>query len=140
MGGTLVVTTQGDVMITGNLDITGNVTIKNSFGSVVASLDQEGNATFSGSLTVNELRFDKIATDSATLGASVGRALLTAGSQTTFIANDRITDETLIYLTPLSSTGTQSLYVSGKTPGQGFTVALDAPLTTDVEFNWWIVN
>ena len=140
MGGTLVVTTQGDVMITGNLDITGNITLKNSFGSVVASLDQEGNATFSGSLTVNKLRFDEIATDSATLGASVGRALLTAGSQTAFIANDRITDETLIYLTPLSSTGAQSLYVSGKTPGQGFTVALDAPLTTDVEFNWWIVN
>ena len=116
------------------------MTVRNSFGNIVASLDQGGNATFSGSLTVGELRFDEIATDSATLGASVGRALLTAGSQTMFIANPKVTPDTLIYLTPLSSTGGQSLYVAGKTPEVGFTVSLDTPLSTDVEFNWWIVN
>jgi len=167
MGGTLVVTTQGEVMIHGNLDLAGSFTLRDSFGSVVASFDQGGNArlagdlearqaTFSGSLTtntlvtneasvsgaltLNDLRFNEVATDAATLGASVGHATLPAGSQTLLIDNPKVTSETLIYLTPLSSTGNQSLYVLDKTPGAGFTVAMDAPLTNDVQFNWWIVN
>ncbi len=162
MGGTIVVTNLGDIMITGDLDLAGNFTIKDSFGNIVTSFDQAGNATFSGllaakeasisgnllaetatvsgSLTLGELHFSEVATDSAILGASVGRATLTAGNRALFIANTRVTHDTLIYLTPLSSTGNQALYVLDRVPGEGFSVAVDTVLPQDVEFNWWIVN
>jgi hypothetical protein len=56
------------------------------------------------------------------------------------IANTRVTADSLIYITPVSSTDNQVLYVLDKLPGASFTVALDSPLSQPAEFNWWIIN
>ena len=68
------------------------------------------------------------------------RGVIPAGSRSIMIANERVTANSLIYITPITSTYNQVLYVSDKNPGTSFTVSLDTPLPANAEFNWWIVN
>jgi hypothetical protein len=51
-----------------------------------------------------------------------------------------VTASSLIYVTPLSSTNNQVLFVKEKREHDGFTVAIDSALSQDIRFNWWIVN
>ncbi len=198
MGGTMIITTNGNVMINGNLELTGNLNIggvlgantispngadlsfnlskydtesstssfaklvfKGELGKEVGSIDASGSANFaavktqsldatgasvSGTLYVDRLtiptKFDGAltATESATTQATIGQGTIPAGTGSITIANARVTDQSLIYITPITSTGNQVLYVAQKVAGTSFTVALDTALTQPVEFNWWIVN
>ena len=83
---------------------------------------------------------DTTATLSATSSATIGEATLPAGITTVSIETTAVTDQSLIYVTPQSSTNNQVLYVKTKSPGFGFTVNIDAAITKGVKFNWWIVN
>jgi cytoskeletal protein CcmA (bactofilin family) len=194
MGGTIVVNTLGNVVINGNLNLTGDLTVGGVLGvnhiraangdltidlpqtnpdsttsgfaklivigannQTVASIDANGNissegnitarsATISGDLSVSKLAIPAFsegnlsATDSANTSSTIGQGTLLAGLRSITIANTRVTAQSLIYITPITSTGNQVLYVSDKVPGLSFTVAIDSPLSAPVEFNWWIIN
>ena len=71
------------------------------------------------------------------------------------VFNNKISNNKLIYLTPSTNTDNKVLYVKSKKEASTyinpqtldeagvegyFTVAIDAPLTHDVYFNWWIIN
>ena len=195
MGGTLIVTTRGDVEIHGNLTVSGDLSVEgvlganvispvakdliinlesktinqasgsgeatasSSFGSLVSdsrflikgnggytvtSFDASGNATISGTLETSELLTKKLslltekaATDSAQ-SASIGDATLPSGQTTIVITSTSITEKSLIFITPTSVTD-KTLYVIGKQNGQ-FTVGIATPTTTDIKFNWWVIN
>ena len=106
--------------------------------------DEQGNITASGSATFAKLNIsgmdDATATVSATSSATIGEATMSAGVKTISIETTAVTDQSLIYVTPQSSTNNQVLYVKTKTPGIGFTVNIDTAISKDVKFNWWIVN
>ncbi|MFZ2626887.1 MAG: FISUMP domain-containing protein [Candidatus Moraniibacteriota bacterium] len=51
-----------------------------------------------------------------------------------------VSSDSKIYLTPISSTKNQVLYVGEVTPGVGFEVKVDSLVTEKIEFNWWIVE
>lgn len=119
----------------------------------VVSIDASGSAKFagdltaSGSATVSKLNITlasdiastlsgQIATSSATIGTTV----IPAGSIQVAIATSQVTASSLIYVTPLSSTNNQVLYIKEKQENQGFTVAIDSALPQDIRLNWWIVN
>ncbi len=198
MGGTMIITTTGNVMINGNLELTGNLRLggvlgadtiepngsdlsfnlskydaesstssfaklvfKGEQGQEVGSIDASGAAAFtalrtqsldtagasvSGTLYVDRLTIPTkfgdtlTATESAATQATIGQGTIPAGVSSITIANTRVTDQSLIYITPITSTGNQVLYVAQKVAGTSFTVALDTALTLPVEFNWWIVN
>ncbi|KKP36848.1 MAG: hypothetical protein UR27_C0012G0005 [Candidatus Peregrinibacteria bacterium GW2011_GWA2_33_10] len=108
------------------------------------TVDEQGNITASGSATFAKLNIsgmdDATATVSATSSATIGEATMSAGVKTISIETTAVTDQSLIYVTPQSSTNNQVLYVKTKTPGIGFTVNIDTAISKDVKFNWWIVN
>jgi len=71
------------------------------------------------------------------------------------IYSPMVKEESLVYLTPLSSTQNNVLYVKAKkasppgvqtcfTPGVQncgwFKVGVDTPLPQGVKFNWWIID
>ena len=138
--------------------------IRGANGAVVGSVDASGNAAFANQLTSNsllvqdeasiagQLALNRLlitsqtqddaltASASANETATIGRATILPGQRAITIANARVTDGSLIYVTPITSTGNQVLYVGQKTPGVSFTVGMDAALSTPVEFNWWIIN
>jgi hypothetical protein len=76
--------------------------------------------------------------DGESLADSV-TATLPAGTPEITIKNPKVTDYTLVYVTPTSPTENHVLYIKSKQAGQ-FVVGFTNPLTTDVNFNWWIVQ
>ncbi|MBU1326649.1 hypothetical protein KKB64_03915, partial [Patescibacteria group bacterium] len=197
MGGTLVVNTLGNVFITGDLGISGNLVVggvlgvstisplgddlvvrlgsktspateSGSFGSIlaqesqkllvqdssgrsVAAIDSSGSASFAGDVVASgsgvfrklNIALEPSAQASATavLAAdTVGANTIPAGTVTLDIATSQVTQGSLIYITPVTTTNNQVLYVKEKRIGWGFTVAIDRAITTPIKFNWWIIN
>ena len=57
--------------------------------------------------------------------------------------SNKVTDHTLIYITPISDTSNQVLYVKSKQTGVGFTVAVPAnanQVKDQISFNYWLVE
>ena len=136
--------------------------IRGKNNASVASIDASGSARFAGNLIASgSAQFDKLifATDSAQASISgvlagtstVGIDTLLTGQTSIQIHNTKITDTSLIYITPLTSTGNNVLYVASKVSCENgtnsafacipsFVVALDVPAPRDIKFNWWIIN
>lgn len=85
--------------------------------------------------------------------ASIGTAMIYAGTQEVMIANTRVTADSKIFLTadfdPVGRVGLpgkpgldegQALFVSYKVPGSRFVVSTDQLLEEDLTFNWLLVN
>ena len=117
-------------------------------GQEVASINASGSAAFAGDVTASGSgTFSKLfiterppeSTGSASQ-ATAGTGILTAGQTEVLVETSQVTSNSLIYVTPLSSTSNQILYVRQKVAGAGFSVAIDLPVFSDITFNWWIIN
>lgn len=160
----------------GRLMIAGN-------GRPAAIIDASGSAQFAGNLTASgSAAFQKIIiagsadeslnsqpanqpaqTGSVITNATAGEAILPAGRTELTLYNPAITNHSLIYLTPLSSTQNKVLFVKAKIaagssdpfpptdnqttataktgePLGWFTVGIDEPIDREIKFNWWIIN
>jgi len=130
-----------------------DLVIKGANNQTVAVIDASGSATFagtvaadslvaSGSATVQKLNISAAptSTESAVPSNTVGTGTLPGYFTEVTILSSQVAADSLVYLTPLSSTGNQVLYVKEKLPGVGFIVAIDTSLTTPINFNWWIIN
>lgn len=134
--------------------------IINEVGTPVATFSAEGNAKFAGSVEVagNVNLSGGINLDSQNLGShetnelisdkTSGKATIKAGAAQVTIKSGQVSTDSLVYITAVGSTGNQVLYVKSQasddpnTPEQegAFVVGFDSATTTDVSFNWWIVN
>jgi len=128
--------------------------IINEVGTPVATFSAEGSAAFAGKAEFA----GGIGIDSQDLGSNdsnefsasktSGKATIKAGASEVVIKSSLITNQTLIYVTAVGSTGNQVIYVKSQTaedfntPDQDgkFVVGFDNPTNKDVAFNWWIVN
>ena len=159
----------GNLAVIGNLSIGGHVqagTLNvagvlgtnvirpiNGFGDLI--FDATGSARFAGDVIASGSGVFKklviaseakqslgIATGSASPrnDTSAGLSILPAGEDSVTIPNTLVTDQSLIYMTPVSSTANQVLYIYNKEARTSFTVAVDQALPKDIEFNWWIIN
>ena len=141
MAGKIRRETNGDIAIEGNVNIAGKLEV--------------GGASTLSELQTNKLTTDRLviagadpteATSSGqieegiiTTNATLGSAVITAGRTEITIQNPNITDYTLVYVTPTSSTQNKVLYIKSKAAGY-FTVGFSDPLEEDVSFNWWVVE
>lgn len=125
MAGKIKVETNGDVAFLANVEVAGNLTINNL---VVANNTEE----ITSSST-------EIISGETKSNSTAGKAVLVAGTDKLRIINNKVGLQTLVYLTPLTSTKNQVLYVKAKDTGY-FEAGFDQVLDTDVEFNWWIIE
>jgi cytoskeletal protein CcmA (bactofilin family) len=173
MGDTLVISDNGHVQINGNLSVTGSlfanlltaaeietqkltaaeinsdrINIATDSATILGATDI---ATDSVSMIVANNNEINLATNSAQLtsNATAGTATLPANKTEIIISTNKLTSNSMVYLTPVGSTNNQVLYVKNKvvtpatdtTPAQSyFTISLDNPLTQDIQVNWWIIN
>ncbi len=125
----------------------GKLLVKGVEGETVFSVDEQGNLEASGSAT-----FAKINLASAgnlidhsptatkiTSNASAGEGIISPGQTEVIIQSEKITENSLVYITPTSDTQNQVVFVKQKTAGE-FTVAINQPLEIEIRFNWWIIN
>ena len=117
---------------------------------VRGDLEVEGDLLVLGTSTepaVEEVEGEEEERDSIT-----GVAVISAGDTEIVVDNDNISADSLIYITPVSPTQGQVLFVAEKREeevydqdrkewlAQGFTVAVEEEVGEDIEFNWWIVD
>ena len=131
-----------------------DLVIRGINNSIVARVDASGSATFSGSLAAQSLITSGSATvaklnintnvaatsGSAVPAASAGTGSLPAQFTEVTILSSQVATNSLIYLTPLTSTGNKVLYVKQKLPGTGFIVAIDNKNNAPIDFSWWVIN
>jgi len=121
--------------------------IIDELGTPVATISADGRATFKALSIESE---DQTATDSAeiNINKTSGKAKIAASKTDIVINSTHVTENTLIYVTPLGSTDDQTLYIKQQNSDDPdtaeveglFVVGFNTPLTTDLEFNWWLVN
>ena len=146
----------------------GNLLVKGFEGKTVASIDASGSAYFrsldieadyratqSGTIIAAYDNWQETGNYSPAIesNATAGIGILPAYENEIMIYSEEITEKTLIYITPITDTENKVLYVKSKHPKQEcdsydidckkagwFKVAIDTPITTPIEFNWWIIN
>jgi len=117
----------------------------NEDGQQVASINASGSAQFKSLTTQNLIIAAASASSSGDINtssssnATAGTTILPAYQTEIVIPNLNITPNTLVYLTPLSDTSNQVLYVKSKTDTE-FTIAINQPISTDIEFNYWLIQ
>jgi hypothetical protein len=122
--------------------------IVNELGVPVATISAKGKADFSSGIGIGSETLE--ATDSAQIESekTSGTATIKAGSSEIVIKSPLVSDKSLIYVTPLGSTNNKVLYVKEITNDDPetpelesyFKVGFDTSLTSDVKFNWWLIN
>ena len=156
----------------------GKLLVKGINNETVASIDASGSAEFKKvSTDLLEINTAKDASQSGEViiaaaenfenigilapglktNATAGEVVLPAGEKEIIIYNDKLTNQSLVYLTPTADTNNKILYVKEKvgnanqehelnerdtklTNGGYFVVGLNEGLGWDVRFNWWIIN
>lgn len=94
------------------------------------TIDNEGNL-IAQTITVAEFKVsaNKIS----------GNGQIKAGTKSVEIKNTLVNTNSRILITPTSDTNLV-IAVTNKTPGQNFTVSIPSQTSTDINFDWWMVN
>lgn len=125
MAGKITIDTNGNTKFLGNVEIAGDLKINN----IIVANNVDPLATESGSIIEGQV----------VSNSTAGKATLKANSESIKINNNKVSLNTLIYITPITSTQNKVLYVKSKDTGF-FEVGFSDTLDTDVEFNWWIID
>ncbi len=125
MAGKIVIDTNGDTKFLSNVEVAGNLTINN----LVVAQNIDPTATESAEIIEGETNSNSVA----------GKTVLLANTELIKINNPKVTESSLIYVTPISSTQNKVLFVKSKGDGY-FEIGFSEPLDSDVEFNWWIIE
>jgi hypothetical protein len=141
------------------------LSVYNEAGEAVATIDASGSANLA-SLTTNMITIASAPTATGSALAELlgtARSNSTAGESTLISPNTELTIESpyvtansLVYLTPTGNTENKVVFVKSKntcdpnlTPDTynlqpsctpSFTVGIDLPASSDISFNWWIIE
>lgn len=72
--------------------------------------------------------------------SSAGTSILKANRREITITTPFVTENSLIYITPVGDTANQVLYLERQIPGISFTIGVSQSLNRDIQFNWIIIN
>ena len=131
MADTLIIDQKGEVTINGDMLVKGSLKIEQNF-KILGTTKLSKKLTFS---TQTE------ATSSAnTTNNSTGQSMIKAGETRTTIYSSLIGKDSLIYITPASDTNNQVLFIKEQMAEDHFTIEIKEASSTDIYFNWWIIN
>ncbi|MDD2823524.1 MAG: MerR family DNA-binding transcriptional regulator [Candidatus Daviesbacteria bacterium] len=99
-----------------------------------------------GKITATQIEAKIISTEKIVLGTlteennTIGSAIIPTGSIEIPVFTNAVTDSSKIFLTPTTKTGEQTLIMSGIVSNTGFVVSLEKPHTSDIHFDWFVVD
>jgi hypothetical protein len=123
-----------------------NLQVTNASSSSVLSVNNLGDLVASGAGTFSKLNLGlvqpalAVSQTEVVATGSAGTANIAPYQTQVTIDDPVVTDKSLIYITPTSSTNNQVLYLLKQVPDESFTVGLQNPSIAPIPFNWIIVN
>jgi len=160
-------TTLGNTLVAGHLIVDGTLDIENGnevnvLGTLFlqksslaqgldifsgkVTIDKDGNLKTEGKVTASEIKTNKltisnnsIASSSATLSASIGKATLPSGETKVTVQTADVVESSKVFITPTTQTD-KVLSVTNIESGKSFDVSILSPTTVDINFNWWVVQ
>ena len=134
-----------------------SLVVKNASGSGVLSINQLGDLVASGAGQFKELAASSLnivrgaqadtSFNETIASGSAGTGIVNAYYTERTIVSPFVTEDSLIYITPTSDTNGITPYVSRQIAQDdengikgSFTVTIPQTSTSDIKFNWWIVN
>ncbi|EKD79978.1 MAG: hypothetical protein ACD_40C00232G0004 [uncultured bacterium] len=160
------VSVNGNLSVTGTLALHPNSTDPSPLGKLLQIYNEEGvevgSINASGSANLAELTTklvtiaspatatasSSLITTTTTSNATAGNAVLVSPNTELTIVSPFVTPNSLVYLTPTGNSDNKVLFVKSKTSCDqstpsceaSFTVGIDAPASSDIPFNWWIIE
>ncbi len=123
-----------------------SLTVLGASNAAVLNINNLGDVIASGAGTFAKLNLSLVQpalavspTEIVATG-SAGTASIAPYKTQVTIDNVLVTDKSLIYITPTSSTNNQVLYLLKQIPDESFTVGMQNPSIMPIPFNWIIVN
>jgi hypothetical protein len=105
-------------------------------GAIV--IEPNGHITIKGVVDAEVIIADEYVIKAAS--QTTGSATLPQGTSELIIETISVQGNSKVFVTPTSSTGSNTLYIKGKINGVSFTVAIDSNTPNDIDFDWWILN
>lgn len=121
--------------LSGDLYFQNNVLGGANFLNGKVLIDKDGNLKVQNEIFVKKLNIYQ----SESASPSIGQGVLKSNSTSVVISTTAVSDKSRIFITPSSKTGKQSLLVTQRGNGE-FTVSIEDPYSSDITFDWWIVN
>ncbi len=59
---------------------------------------------------------------------------------TVFVGSTIVTQESIIHITPRTSTGGMVPYIANISQGEGFEVRIDGEINDNIDINWWVIE
>jgi len=131
-GNRLSLAPDGDLLIEGDVTLAGDLTVRN-----LIVLDE----IKAPKVLAEKINIAANITDEQTgkSKASIGEAAIEAGQTEVIVETTAVTDKSKVFVTPTTATD-KVLSVSTIVDGESFKVVITSPSTSDIKFNWWIVN
>lgn len=98
-------------------------------------IDKNGNIKTIGDIIAKKYRVDVSDIGSSSLGSGV----IAAGSRSVTILTASVSEDSKIFVTPVTDTD-KPLIIKNKVAGKSFNVTILAPYSSDIQFDWFIVN
>lgn len=131
------------VGLSGQSGILGNGVLYLQNSSLAQGLDIFNGKVFidkDGSVTLQKLVISATPVAGAKADPSIGSGIIAAGETNITIYSNQVTSSAKIFVTPRSKTGSRPLVVEKITPEVSFKVSLEYPYSSDIGFDWWIVE
>lgn len=74
------------------------------------------------------------------INAKTGQGLIPAGQKEITINNKNVAADKQIVIVPIGSTQNKVLHLVARKDSEWFSVGIDSPISTDIRFDWWIVD
>ena len=144
MAGAVKIESDGTLKVNQNAVFAKDVQVQ---GVLSASTIQglNNNLSVSGSATFDKINIassgaQMISDTEAISTGSAGMITLKSGKTEVIVYNKEVTEKSMIFLTPKTSTEGQTLFIKEQVKADHFTVAIENPILKDIDFNFLIMN
>lgn len=133
---------------TGSINVLGDLKLQsNGYGTIdlfagKVKIDNKGNMNTEGTLTAKAVKTEAVQVLGSSTGDAdtIGKAVLKAGTTSIVIPTTAVTSTSKIFVTPRSKTGNRQLIVTQTTNGNSFKVEVENAASSDISFDWWVIN
>ena len=132
----------GEISIVGDLKLQANGFGKVDLFAGKMTVDNQGNIITVGKVTAKSVETEAVNVLGSSTGKddTIGDGIVKSGSTSIVVSTGAVKNTSKIFVTPRSKTGNRQLIVTQVVNGTSFKVEIENAYTSDISFDWWVIN